>query len=243
MLNFFFTVVRLAVASALLHGTACIAQAVQLPRTEVSGKLVRDPTWMPYRDARRAIDTFERYTKPKDLVRLTYLLSPKWPQNFSFEGLTFAIEDDETLVPLPHQLGLADVPLRPPVNERTAHFVANRPKGTLKLSYHVSLALRADQRYEQPYLREGCAQTLDVYRTQTALTQLQTAGKQCVGVEIHLLTADSTVIQRDTSGEEHELPSVKGHLGRQVKVRWTDQLQAIEVRPPDRAHLVSILLE
>jgi hypothetical protein len=236
-------VFRILLAIGLLHGIACAAQPVQLPRTEISGKLVHDPAWMSYRDARRVVEMFERYAKPKDLVRLLYSLEPKWPESFRYDGLTFAVEDDEHVVPLPLRFGYADMLLHPPVNERQARFVVNRPRGTLTLDYNISVAPRADQHYEQPYQRKGCAQAFDLYRTQTTLTELSTAGKQCVGLQFFLLSDDSIVVQRDIDGEERELPAQRGRFGRRVDVRWSEQLQSIDIRPPDRPHVIGVLFE
>lgn len=234
---------KVAAATGMLAAVPCPAQPVALPRTEVSGKLIHDPELLSYRDARRSIETFERYAKPKELIRFQYELSPKNPEGFSFEGLTFAIEDDENLVVLPHVRGVAEVPLHPPIDERKARFVINRQKGQLTLRYGVSTAIRDDQRYDQGHLRRGCEQAHDLIRTQSVLNELMEAGKKCVGVRVVLLSDDAIVIRRDVDGRESELPVSQGRLDRYALVRWSEDLDSIEVRPLNRPHVLAIVTE
>lgn len=233
---------QIGVVIALLFNT-CSAQPVPLPKTEVSGKLIHDPELLSYRDARRSINTYERYAKPKDLIRFQYQLTPKQVEGFSYDDLTLAIEDEENLVVLKTVRGFADVPLHPPVNERKARFAINRPKGSLELGYTVSTTLRDDQHYDQPYLRRGCEQAHDLIRTQDPLNALLEAGKKCVGVRILLLSEDSIVVRRDVDGRESEIPITQGRFNRQAVARWSDQLSSIEVRPLKSPHVLAAVTE
>lgn len=237
------TFLLLGALTTLLTGVPVAAQPVTLPVSEISGKLVRDPEWISYRRARRAIEVLEAYPGPKHLLRPLYHLDPRSPKDFSFENLSFALEDDEALVPLPHLRGWAEMPMHPPVQVDQARFVANRPKGSIDLNFYVTLAVRADQYYEPSRLREACEQSLAFIRSESVINQLMLAGKRCVGVTVSLLIDPSQVVIRKTDGTEANAAVRQGRSGQMVDVRWTAEMEAMEIRPIDRPHVLSMLVE
>lgn len=227
----------------LLPALSVAARPSTLPVSEVSGKLVRDPEWISYRRARRAIEVFEAYPGPKDLIRPLYHLDPRTSKGFSFDGLILAIEDDETVVPLRQLRGWAEMPMHPPVQLDQARFVANRPKGSVDLNFYVTLAVRADQRYEPAHLRQACEQSLAFIRAESVVNKLMLSGKRCVGVTVSLLVDETAVVLRKVDGTEAAVALRQGRSGPMADVRWTPEMDAMEIRPADRPHVLSMLVE
>jgi hypothetical protein len=148
----------------------------------VTVKSMRDPQWMSYQEAFKAIKQFDNYEKPKDLLKPRFVLHPA-ALPASSEELRLQLVGESTRVEIPLDAALrAVIPVNKNAYKEGAEFVLNRPKGSYKTSYTIFIVENPDNIYRAEDLRNACAQAFEFLNTTSLMGKLRYIGKKCAGV-------------------------------------------------------------
>lgn len=171
-------------AGLLLLGTGFAA--AQVPAGDGAGKNViiesadaREGEWISYRDAYRAMLTFEKYGKPKNFLQNHFQLSPKDKSGVS-NVLRLNLQSKSSRLNLPlDATGRTVLPLLKTAYDENAELILNQKVNQFLFRSRISILVRADGLYETSDLHEACAQAL-AYQNYLDASVLR--GKKCVGV-------------------------------------------------------------
>ena len=242
-------IIMLAIAIACATTPAIAADdmtdfgpATPLPRVDVQQSADVDHWSFPYGRTREITEYIRNYAGPKDLIRFGFFLEARDSASFSYDGLRFSLEDDEHIVPLPQYLGVGDLPLHPPLDEKRARFHVNRPDGSVILRRRVSIALANDGFYSREHLRTGCEQAIAFLRSLTFVHRGVLLGKQCDGASVIPLQPGATITMTDSQGRETRFTNDTTGRAARREVRWNSDIQSVRVEPATSAHLLGILL-
>ncbi|QBQ39462.1 hypothetical protein E1742_16690 [Pseudoduganella plicata] len=153
--------------------------------------------WVSYRDAYRAMVTFAKYGKAKNLLQDHYQVSPKDGQ--SAEGLRLTLSGRTTQLDLPlDPTGRITLPLLKAAYDENAVLVLNRKVSGFSFQPRLSIVARVDGIYEGQELRIACDQALQYLRSTDAGYQ----SRHCAGVRFAFpKRSDATVRVRDAERE------------------------------------------
>lgn len=157
-----------------------VSGEAEVPTVEV--KYVRDPQRMSYRDAYITAASFQKFSEPKDLIRLTFSL---WPldRSTSDEGLKARLLSES----INHELKMefrneVIIPLIDKAFAEDAEIEVNRPAGKIGFGNSVTIKVREDGKYPMLSLKAACQQQLSFIRAVNIRNKVKFAGKKCVGV-------------------------------------------------------------
>ena len=230
---------------AVLGGASAeseLRDPIPLPRSEISGQSVHRHH-IPFRGAGQALAFVKSYPGPQDRVQWYLRLLPSDPANFSFEQLALAVEDADTLLPIPTRKGWAPLPAAFAVDAAKARFVVNRPKGSVSLEYWIAIAPRADDRYPVDGLREACAQAVAMFKAQGWLQALQARDLQCADVTFLPLDDALTVTGHDANGAPVHLEVRRTARGPAVVVPLEEQVHEVTVTPSGGSYVIVVRQE
>lgn len=179
--------------AAGLTGVAPVLLAAEVvqPINSVTISGVRDPQWMSYRDAYRALQQFVKYDQAKDLVRTSFVVSAYIPASVS-TPLKVSLVSASLNEDLPvSEDSMVQLPVNRQAYDEDAQIRSNRKAGTHRFQFVASIALRTDGTYTDSYLQSACRQQFDFVRQVNITARLQTIGKRCQGV-IFLFPAAGT---------------------------------------------------
>jgi hypothetical protein len=165
-----------------------VSGEADVPTVEV--KYVRDPQRMSYRDAYITAASFQKYSEPKDLIRLTFSL---WPldRSTSDEGLKARVLSESINQELKMEFhNEAVIPLIDKAFAEDAEIEVNRPAGKIGFSNSVSIKVREDGKYPILSLKAACLQQISFLRAVNIRNKLKYSGKKCVGVSFLFQESD-----------------------------------------------------
>lgn len=179
---------------ALLIG--CVGSAAAQPADDAS---------VSYREAYRAMVTFAKYGKAKNLLQNHYQVAPKDGQ--AVEGLRLTLSGRTTQLDLPlDPTGRTALPLLKAAYDENAVLVLNRKVSGFTFQPRLSIVARVDGIYEGQALRSACDQALQYLRS----TDAGYHSRRCAGVRFAFLRrSDATVRVRDVE-REAALPPEEG---------------------------------
>jgi hypothetical protein len=187
----------------LLIAVDLSAQEVDTPVQQVTIATMRDPQWMSYRDAYKALRWHDDYKKDKNFVRLTFDLKPK-DRQASLKDLRLELIGKTTRMELPLDEGLTtSIPDIKQAYEEDAEFRLNRQAGTFDFQYTGSIRLNPNGVYPLADLHQACDQLLNYLRDARLSFRLKTAGKKCIAVKFHYpeRIAKPRLFYKNESGE------------------------------------------
>ncbi|WP_416758377.1 hypothetical protein ACNI65_17855 [Roseateles sp. So40a] len=240
-------IIILAIACAATPAIAAedmtdFGPATPLPQVDVQQNADADHWSFPYGRTREVTDHIRKFQRPTNLIRFGFYLEPRERTSFSYEGLRFSLEDDEHIVPLPHHLGIGDLPMNPALDEARARFHINRPEGSVILRRRISIALKPDGLYTRDYLHAACGQAVDLLRSATFVHKAMLAWKQCAGASVVPLQPGSTITMTDSQGRETRFTNDTAGRAARREVRWDSDIQTVRVEPASSAYILGILL-
>ncbi len=183
------------------------------------------------------------YPGPQDLVQWYLRLSPSDPSSFSFDKLTLAVEDAETILAIPTRKGWAPLPAAFAVDAGSARFVVNRPKGSVSLEYWIAIAPRTDDRYRADVLRAACGQAVAMFKAQGWLQALEARDIRCADVTFYPLDDMLTVIGHDASGARVDLETRQTPRGPAVIVPLDGPVHEVVVTPSGGEYVIGVRRE
>lgn len=202
---------------------------------------VRDPTWVAYRDVYAVLETFEKFSKPKHLVKLSYEIISK-SKDSSSAPLSLKLIGTQTNESLEiDKLGRVAVPMISSAYDEGADFRLNRKSGTYDFRYLVQIKENAEGIYSPAGLREACQQVLNVYFRLGKLShRLKLVGKECSGAKFIYDTKDNeSAIYFDSASSKSFLPIESG----KVVFRFSDWPTSGKLIAKKMPTAVEILLE
>lgn len=168
--------------SLFFFSTDLIADENQVDNSSVTISSTKDPQWMSYRSAYRALEWHENYSKPKNFIRLSFQLWPK-EEDTSLNNLHLKLIGDHTNVELKLDEGLQiSIPKLKSAYEDNAEFLINRRAGSFYFQNTGSINLNLDGKYPLKDLRIACNQLLTYLRDARTIFRIQTIGKKCTGI-------------------------------------------------------------
>lgn len=183
------------------------------------------------------------YPGPQDLVQWYLRLSPSDPSSFSFDKLTLAVEDAETILAIPTRKGWAPLPIAFAVDAERARFVVNRPKGSVSIEYWIAIAPRADDRYPAERLRAACGQAVAMFKAQGWLQALEARDIRCADVTFYPLDETLTVVGHDASGTRVALETRQTPRGPAVVVPLDGPVHEVLVTPSGGKYVIGMRQE
>jgi hypothetical protein len=141
-----------------------------------------------YRDMYREMILFEKYGKPKQLLRNHLRIAPR-DRTAVTDGLRLSLVSKSITIQLPLDgLGRTAFPLSRTAFDENAELRLNRKAGLFVFSPWLSIVGRADGVYEAADLRTACEQALAYLHY---LGRDWVAGKKCVGVQFSYPRGDA----------------------------------------------------
>jgi hypothetical protein len=170
------------IASLIFFNANSIADEHQVDDPSVIISSTKDPQWMSYRLAYRALEWHESYSKPKNFIRLSFQLWPK-EEDTTLNNLHLKLIGDHTNIELELDEGLQiSIPKLKSAYEDNAEFLINRRAGSFYFQNTGSINLNLNGIYPVKDLRIACDQLLTYLRDARTIFRLQTIGKKCTGV-------------------------------------------------------------
>jgi len=181
----------------------------------------RNPQWLSYRHAYRAMKAWQAYDKAKDLLLPRLVLYPAAPHGSS-KGIQLRLvgKQGSTVIPLDSALR-AEIPVDDAAYEEDAELVLNRPSGTYRSKYVLFIADHPDQVYPVERLREACRQAYEFHTTSSLFGKLQLLGKQCTGILFMYRTRHVTPVVTHVAPDGGRNPV--------TEIRTSKSLQMLEV--------------
>ncbi|PTT83971.1 hypothetical protein DBR42_15450 [Pelomonas sp. HMWF004] len=172
------------------------AQRQTLEPVEVTGKAVRDPAWMSYRDSYKAMRMFAKAEASAQLEpRL--ILKPRASGAPSSSRLRLQISSPEADIDLPLDRGWTTLPMNDAAVEQDAQFTLNAPPGTFNLSRVMAIRRDPQGVYRTEDLRKGCDAWMSAMRSLNWAVRLRLVRTTCVGVRWVLPTEDFAQIRAE----------------------------------------------
>ncbi len=191
-----------------------------------------DEEWVSYRDAYRAMLSFEKFGKPKHFLQIHYQVMAR-EKGSAAEGLSLSLNTKAAHLNLPlDATGRTVFPLSKAAYDENATLVLNRKLSQFVFRPRVSIQTRADGIYELADLRAACD---EAYVYQQFAEPAAVRGKKCVGVRFSYARGSSAALRyKDkvlTIGEGAAFQDDPNEAFRVVNVRFAEL--------PDKGQLTS----
>jgi hypothetical protein len=174
--------------------------------TAGSAVAAHDGEWVSYRDAYRAMVTFDKYGKAKHLIQNQFQVMAK-DKNVAPGGLQLSLQGKSTSLNLPlDATGRTVFPLLKAAYDDNAALVLNHPVSDYLFRPRISIILQPDGVYDAAELRAACEQAL-AFQNQV---EGRLRARRCAGVRFVFAhgTAEPGVKLR--KGELTTLPAADG---------------------------------
>ena len=204
--------------------------------TAGSAVAAQEGEWVSYRDAYRAMVTFEKYGKAKHLIQNQFQVMAR-DKAVAPGGLQLRLQGKATSLNLPlDATGRTVFPLLKAAYDENAALVLNRKVSDFLFRPRVSIIVRSDGLYEVADLRAACEQAL-AYQNHVDPSLLRT--RRCVGVRFVFAHGIADPGVRLRKGEGSALPAVDGpafqgdpyELFRVVNYRFAEAGDKVQVLP------------
>ncbi|WP_338768491.1 hypothetical protein [Massilia sp. METH4] len=195
--------------------------------------------WVSYRDAYRAMVTFAKYGKAKNLLQNHYQVAPK-DGSQSLEGLRLTLSGRTTQLNLPlDATGRTTFPLLKAAYDENAMLLLNRRIGDYTFGPRISIVPRVDGLYESADLRAACDQALQYMR----YTDPGYGNRHCAGVRFAFLPKSDAAVRVRDPLRESALPvgvgaAFDGDANTNFRVmvyrfaEWPEKVQVISQNAP-----------
>lgn len=175
--------------------------------TAGSAVAAQEGEWVSYRDAYRAMVTFEKYGKAKHLIQNQFQVMAR-DKAVTPGGLQLRLQGRITSLNLPlDATGRTVFPLLKAAYDENAALVLNRKVSEFLFGPRVSIIVRSDGLYEVADLRAACEQAL-AYQNHVDASLLR--ARRCVGVRFVFAHGIADPGVRLRKGEGSALPAVDG---------------------------------
>ena len=158
------------------------AQSEELVLPSVEVKNFRDPEWISYRNFYKAMEVFEDYSGPKNLLDPKVKLSTK-NETETFQNLRLKLQSENYSKDISLNYGWGTIPFSLIAYNEEAEFLLNRPARTFEFRRVITIAKKEDGMYLVKDLREACKQVEDFFKSMSFIYRIQLATKKCKGAK------------------------------------------------------------
>ncbi|MBI3284888.1 MAG: hypothetical protein HYZ65_08585 [Burkholderiales bacterium] len=206
----------------------------------------RDPQWISYRDAYKAMEIFNDYQKPKNYLKPRFVLWPK-NTNESNEELRLQIIGKTTNQEVRLENLWGTIPMNKSAYDEGADFRLNRRAGSYRFARVMTIADNPEGVYAEAELRVACNQVLDFFRDKL-FERIRFIGKKCSGIKfLYSQKIDEPVLnlreknQNLSRIKEQEIDSEKGR--KIIIYRFSDSHKGADIITTTLPVAIAALIE